>query len=561
MSMMPFDTTPTPPQGATASSREDRDWWRGAVIYQIYPRSYFDTNGDGIGDLDGIAEKLDYVAGLGVDAIWLSPFFPSPMKDFGYDVSDHCDVDAMFGTMESFDRLLAGAHARGVRVLIDLVLSHTSNRHPWFAESRRDRSNPKADWYVWADPKPDGTPPNNWLSIFGGPAWAWDSARRQYYLHNFLDSQPDLNFHCEAVQDAVLDIARFWLDRGVDGFRLDTVNMYTHDRALRDNPPMPPGKQVNGVPASNPYAFQDPIHNINRPENLGFIARLRALTDSYGATTTVGELGAVTDMYSAIAEYTAPGYLHMAYSFDLMTTEISAARVRRIAEQMRAEGPQAWPNWALSNHDVERVMTRWGLHDAHEAAPVLVAMVTSLRGSACLYQGEELGLPEAEVAYEDLQDPYGIRFWPDFKGRDGARTPMPWCDAPDLGFSTARPWLPAPPAHRDLAVSRQSQDPQSPLNRVRRYLAWRKTLPVLRNGDIRFFDAPEPVLVFRRERAGEALLCAFNLGAAAVALDLGAALDGATATPLAPGGFEQGARLDGVTLRLDGWAAAYVHCA
>lgn len=563
MTMTPFDTPTPPPQGGettteTFAQADAGDWWRGAVIYQIYPRSFRDTNGDGIGDLAGVAEKLDYIAALGVDAIWLSPFFPSPMKDFGYDVSDYCDVDAMFGTLESFDKLVAGAHEQGLRVLIDLVLSHTSDQHPWFKESRTRRDNPKADWYVWADAKVDGTPPNNWLSIFGGSAWAWDSGRRQYYLHNFLDSQPDLNFHNEEVQQALLDTARFWLDRGVDGFRLDTVNMYTHDAALRDNPPLPAGKQLNGVPESNPYACQEPVHNINRPENLGFIERLRAVTDAYGATTTVGELGVVTDMYAAIAEYTAPGRLHMAYSFDLMTTEISAGRVRWIGERMRAQGLQSWPNWALSNHDVERVMTRWGLHDAHEAAPVLVAMVTSLRGSACLYQGEELGLPEAELSFEDLQDPYGIRFWPDFKGRDGARTPMPWTDSPDLGFSLGRPWLPAPPAHQAFAVSRQDADAQSPLNRARRFLSWRKSVPVLLTGDIAFHDAPEPALVFRREDGADRVLCAFNLGAKALSLDLHDWMAGTAPEHLEAGGFEGCSSLAGTTLTLEGWGAAYV---
>ncbi|MEM9268958.1 MAG: alpha-amylase family glycosyl hydrolase, partial [Pseudomonadota bacterium] len=270
----------------------DPDWWRGAVIYQIYPRSFQDSNGDGIGDLRGIIDRLPYVASLGVDAIWISPFFTSPMEDFGYDVSDYRDVDPMFGTLGDFDALIERAHGLGLRVMIDLVLSHTSAQHPWFEESRQSRDNPKSDWYVWADPNLDGTPPNNWLSIFGGSAWAWDGTRRQYYLHNFLASQPDLNFHCEAVQDALLDVARFWLEQGVDGFRLDTINFYVHDKDLRSNPALPvEARNATIAPDVNPYNYQDHLYDKNRPENLAFLRRLRAVMDDYPDTAAVGEVG------------------------------------------------------------------------------------------------------------------------------------------------------------------------------------------------------------------------------------------------------------------------------
>lgn len=493
----------------------DTLWWRGAIIYQIYPRSFFDTNGDGIGDLAGITHKLDYVARLGVDAIWLSPFFVSPMDDFGYDVADYCDVDPMFGTLEDFDALVSEAHDRHIRVLIDLVLSHTSDRHPWFAESRKSRDNARADWYVWADPKPDGTAPNNWLSIFGGPAWEWDTTRRQYYMHNFLASQPDLNYHNPAVQDAVLDVARFWLERGVDGFRLDTVNKYVHDRELRDNPPTPKGMRLT-VDDGNPVSLQQPLYNINRPENLAFVERLRSLLDEYPGTTTVGEIGNRAIEGPELGQYTAPGRLHMAYGFDLLHGPIRAATVREALERTAGHGA-TWTSWPFSNHDVTRVVTRSGL--GLEAAPVLLQLMLCLGGSPTLYQGEELGLPEADVPFDFLQDPYGRRFWPEIKGRDGCRTPMPWSGAlPHAGFSAAMPWLPVDHHHIALAVDRQEVDETSPLNRARAFIHWRREQPALRLGKLTFHDAPPGTLLFSRATESEALLCAFNLSGEAVRL-------------------------------------------
>ena len=493
----------------------DPDWWKGAIIYQIYPRSFFDTNADGIGDLAGVTHKLDYVARLGVDAIWLSPFFVSPMDDFGYDVADYCDVDPMFGALEDFDQLVTEAHQRHIRVLIDLVLSHTSDRHPWFAESRKSRENAKADWYVWADAKADGTAPNNWLSIFGGPAWEWDTKRRQYYMHNFLASQPDLNYHTAAVQDAVLDVARFWLERGVDGFRLDTVNKYVHDRRLRDNPPAPEGMRLT-VDAGNPVSRQVPLYNINRPENLVFVERLRALLDEYPGTTTVGEIGNRVLEGPELAQYTAPGRLHMAYGFDLLQGPITADAVREALERTEAHGA-TWTSWPFSNHDVTRVATRAGL--GPEAAPMLLQLMLCLGGSPTLYQGEELGLPEADVPFDFIKDPYGRRFWPEIKGRDGCRTPMPWSGAlPHAGFSSAMPWLPVDHHHIALAVDRQEVDETSPLNVARAFIHWRREQPALRLGRLAFHDAPPGVLLFTRRTDAEALLCAFNLDAAVVSL-------------------------------------------
>lgn len=491
------------------------DWWRGAVIYQIYPRSFQDSNGDGIGDLPGITNRLEYIADLGVDAIWLSPFFTSPMDDFGYDVSDYKDVDPMFGTLADFKVMVEKAKSLGLKVMIDLVISHTSDQHPWFIESRQSRDNSKADWYVWADSKPEGSPPNNWLSIFGGSGWEWDSVRGQYYLHNFLTSQPDLNFHNEEVQVAVLDAAQFWLDLGVDGFRLDTVNFYFHDKELRDNPPRPEDVPITGVELSNPYSFQHHIYDKTRPENLVFLERLRGLMDSYPDTTLVGEIGADKDVIGTTAAYTVKDKrLHMAYSFDLLTENHSPAFLRKTIEAMEAGLDTGWPSWAISNHDVIRVATRWGKgKDISRFATLATALVTSLRGTPCVYQGEELGLEEADVPYELLQDPYGKRFWPKFKGRDGCRTPMPWeTEAANGGFSEVTPWLPVPEAHRKLAVSAQQAHPGSTLDKTRRFLKWRKSQPALQKGSIRFIDAPEGLLAFLREHDGETILCVFNLG-------------------------------------------------
>ena len=402
-------------------------WWRGAVIYEIYPRSFSDSNADGIGDLQGIIDRLDYVADLGVDAIWIAPFFKSPMADFGYDVADYRSVDPMFGSMDDFDRLLARAHSLGLRVIIDQVLSHTSNEHAWFRESRASRDNPKADWYVWADPKQDGTPPNNWLSIFGGVAWRWEPRRRQYYLHNFLSSQPDLNFHNPQVRRAVLDNLRFWLDKGVDGLRLDAINFCFHDPLLRDNPPKPVEQRIaRAFSPENPYAYQYHHHDNTRPENLQFLNELRALLDDYPGTAALGEVSS-EDSLATMAEYTSGDRLHMAYSFELLSDDSSAAHIRATVATLEDRMSEGWPCWALSNHDVRRVVTRWGgARPSRALAIQLLAMLCSLRGSVCLYQGEELGLPEAELPFHALRDPYGIAFWPNFKGRDGCRTPMPW---------------------------------------------------------------------------------------------------------------------------------------
>ena len=491
----------------------DKDWWRGAVIYQIYPRSYQDSNGDGIGDLLGIVQRLPYIASLGVDAVWISPFFTSPMKDFGYDVSDYCDVDPMFGSLADFDALVDTAHRLGVRVIIDLVLSHTSDQHPWFIESRASRDNPKADWYVWADPKPDGTPPNNWLSIFGGSAWQWDTRREQYYLHNFLVEQPDLNFHTPEVQQALLESTRFWLDRGVDGFRLDTINFYIHDKELRDNPALPPERRNNSIaPSVNPYNHQEHLYSKNQPENLEFLRRFRALLDEYPAAAAVGEVGDAQHGLEILGQYTAGDDLvQMCYAFEMLSAaEPTAARIADVFAQVDAVAADGWACWAFSNHDVMRHATRWNLTPA--AMRLFATLIMCLRGSVCIYQGEELGFGEADVPFEDLQDPYGIEFWPEFKGRDGCRTPMVW-ESTDQngGFSTGTPWLPISNEHLKHNVAEQEADPAAVLHHYRRAIAFRHAHAALRKGAQDTVQAAGDVVFFTRTLGKEKIFCAFNL--------------------------------------------------
>jgi alpha-glucosidase len=540
----------TPPAAAPA-----RSWWRGATIYQIYPRSFLDTNGDGIGDLPGILQKLDYVGSLGVDAVWISPFFKSPMADFGYDIADYRAVDPLFGTLADFEQIVAKAHALGLKVIIDQVLSHTSDQHAWFEESRQSRDNAKADWYVWADARPDGTPPNNWLSIFGGVAWQWEPRRGQYYLHNFLAQQPDLNFHNPQVQRASLDNLRFWLERGVDGLRLDAINFCFHDTRLRDNPPRPPHeRKATGFKNDNPYGYQWHRYNNTQPEMLPFLEELRRLLDEFPDTVALGEISS-DDSTATVAEYTQPGRLHMGYSFELLSNESSPAHIRTTVETLKRRAPESWPCWTVSNHDVERVVSRWGRNrpSLPHFATQLTALLCALRGSMCFFQGEELGLAEADVPFESLRDPYGIAFWPAFKGRDGCRTPMPWESGDRGGFSNANPWLPLPRQHLELSVAAQERDPSSALNGFRRLLAWRRSHPLLVTGDIEFLASTESVLAFRRFDAQGSLLAAFNLSPDAA----GVALPGLpVARAIGGHGLPEGT-LEGSTLTLPGHGVAF----
>ena len=489
------------------------------MIYQIYPRSYQDSNGDGIGDLKGIIGRLPYIASLGVDAIWISPFFKSPMKDFGYDVSDYCDVDPMFGTLADFDALVAEAHRLGLRVMIDEVLSHTADDHPWFKESRSSRDNPKADWYVWADAKPDGTPPNNWLSIFGGSAWQWDTRRQQYYLHNFLAEQPDLNFHNRQVQDALLDVTRFWLERGVDGFRLDTINFYFHSQGLENNPALPAEERNDQTaPAVNPYNYQDHLYDKSRPENLGFLERFRALLDEYPAAAAVGEVGDSQRGLEVVAAYTAGGNrVHMCYAFDFLAPE-------KISARQGAQGAGR-------------------VRQGRQRRLVMLGLLQPRRDAACLALGRRRSRPDrlsqGDLGAADVAARLGLplsgrgtgprRGRPRLRGSAGSlRHPLlagiqgprrlPHADGlgrrkPNGGFSTAKPWLPV----AEGAPVARGQPPAGRREIAARALPPLPRLPPrpsgARQGRHRVSGREGDAIVFARRDGNEQIVCAFNLGA------------------------------------------------
>jgi len=495
------------------------EWWRGAAIYQIYPRSFLDANGDGIGDLPGITQRLDYVASLGVDAVWISPFFTSPMADFGYDVADYRDVDPVFGTLADFDTLLARAHTLGLKVMIDLVFAHTSDQHAWFGESRAARNGPRADWYVWADARPDGTPPNNWQSVFAGPAWTWDARRRQYYMHQFLKEQPQLNVHNPAVQEALLDVLRFWLARGVDGFRFDALNHAMFDPALRDN-----GLAAgDDTPRTRPFDFQDRRHSQNHPDIVGFVERIRAACDAMrgpGVVFTVAEVGG-NHVAPLMRAYTAgKTRLSSAYSFDfLYAPDLTPARVMAALAGWHDGG--GWPSWAFDNHDAPRSLSRWCDAGASAAAReafarMEIALLAALRGNIFVFQGQELGLEQDEIPFHLLQDPEAIANWPLTLGRDGVRTPMPWADEPLGGFTPKGlggvPWLPLSARNTARAVAVQEAEPASLLGWTRHVLALRRGSAILRRGSFEDCQVAGDLLRFQRRHGDETITCAFNLG-------------------------------------------------
>jgi alpha-glucosidase len=501
-------------------------WWRGALIYQIYPRSFYDANGDGVGDLPGVTEKLDHVASLGVDAIWLSPFYTSPMRDFGYDIADHRNVDPVFGTIDDFDRLVRRAHTLGLKVIIDQVWGHTSTAHDWFKSSVVDRAGRTGDWFVWADPKADGAPPNNWLSVFGGPAWTWEPRRRQYYLHHFLSSQPALNLRCPTAVEALLDVARFWLDRGVDGFRLDALDFLLHDPARRDNPPAPPR---NGALPAKLFALQHHVHDMVQHDVPSLLKRLRALADTYPGTALLGEVSSQSGAFTRIADYTMDDVgIDMAYTLMPLRGDSVQSAITGALAQIEEAGDAGTVCWAFSNHDVERVASRWnpgrdrGLPPDPAFVEMLMGLLLSLRGTVCVYQGEELGLPDAVLDLADLQDPFGIAYFPEFRGRDGSRTPMPWEGGrPHAGFTTAaKPWLPVPAEHHRLSVAAAEADASSPLHTWRRLVARRRAHPALRYGTLHGIDLPAPLIGFERSHDRERILVVFNPGERSVCVSL-----------------------------------------
>jgi alpha-glucosidase len=519
------------------------DWWRGAVIYQIYLRSFADGNADGVGDLAGATERLGHVAALGADAVWLSPFYTSPMKDFGYDVADYTGVDPSCGTLADFDAFVDRAHALGLKVLIDQVWSHSSDAHPWFVESRADRTNPRADWYVWADAKADGSPPNNWLSVFGGSAWTWEPRRRQYYLHHFLSCQPQFNLRQPGVIAALFDAARFWLARGVDGFRLDAIDFLMHDPSLADNPP-----DLSAGGAARPFRMQRHLNDMLHGDNLKVLRGLNELLADWPGRATLGEVSSEHGAVARCTRYTAAAdrLLDMAYTLAVMKGAFSADEIAAAIAAQEAGHPEGWLCWAFSNHDVERVATRWhgGVAD-DRFSRLLMAMLLMLKGSICIYQGEELGLPDADLPLEALQDPFGRAFWPTMRSRDGARTPMPWShDRAHGGFTDGRPWLPVTAAHLARAVDLQAGEPGSMLETTRRLLAWRHSCAALVRGAIRVLPMPEGLLGIERTLGDETVRAIFNL------------TDEARTIPPLEAGFRE-ARLEGLPMAEGGVLPPY----
>jgi alpha-glucosidase len=477
-------------------------WWQGGIIYQIYPRSFMDANGDGTGDLAGILARLPYLKWLGVDAVWISPIFPSPMADFGYDVADYTDVDPLFGTLEDFDRLLRALHRSGIRVVLDYVPNHTSDRHPWFLESRRSRDNARRGWYIWRDPAPDGGVPNNWRSEFGGSAWAWDATTGQYYLHTYLEEQPDLNWHHPDVQQAMLEVLRFWFDRGVDGFRIDALRQVGKDPLLRDNPPNPDWR-----PAQGERHRLLPIHSADRPETLDIVRRIREVADSYADRVLIGELWVTIERL--MAYYGRQG-LHLPFNFHLITTPWNAPAVSALIDRYEAALPEgAWPNWVLGNHDRSRIASRVGRAQARVAAMLLL----TLRGTPTLYNGDEIGMCDVEIPAEAVRDPAG-RYAPGHEGRDPERTPLQWDPSPHAGFSSRTPWLPLAPDYQTVNVALQRRDPQSMLSLHRALIAIRRATPALVIGAYRLLYADDGLLIYDREEREARLRVALNLSGA-----------------------------------------------
>jgi alpha-glucosidase len=478
-------------------------WWQTAVIYQIYPRSFQDSNGDGVGDLPGITRRLDHLAELGIDAIWISPIFRSPMADFGYDIADYCDIDPLFGTLADFDQLLSRAHARGLRVILDLVPNHTSDRHPWFIESRSSRASPLRDWYLWRDPAPDGGPPNNWLSEFGGRAWERDEKTGQYYYHAFLAAQPDLNWRNPRVRAAIHDVMRFWFSRGVDGFRIDVIWHLLKDDLFRPNPENP--RYRAGDP---PHHRLIPLYTADFPGIEEIITELRAVADEFGDRLLIGEiylpLKRLVDYYGENLRG-----LHLPFNFSLLQTPWRAPAIARIVNEYEALLPRdGWPNWVLGNHDRPRIAGRVGAAQARIAAMLLL----TLRGTPTLYYGDEIGLPQVAIPLDRVRDPYEKNVPGMGLGRDGARTPMQWDGGTNAGFSTAEPWLPltddAPTRH----VAAQRVDPRSLFNLHRDLIALRRARPALQLGWYRPIFARGDCLMFAREHGDERILVALDLG-------------------------------------------------
>ena len=475
-------------------------WWQHGIVYQVYPRSFQDTNGDGVGDLPGIHRRLDYLASLGVDAVWISPIYPSPMADFGYDVADYCDIDPLFGTLADFDALVAEAHARGLKVILDFVPNHTSDRHPWFLDSRSSRKSAKRDWYIWRDGKPDGAPPNNWISHFGGPAWTFDEATGQWYLHSFLRQQPDLNWRNADVRAAMYDALRFWLDRGVDGFRVDVIWLLIKDEALRDNP-LNPTWQPPGAEIGKLIQF----YNADRPEVHDVIAEMRAVLDEFNERVLIGEIYLPLERLVTYYGKELKG-AQLPLNFQLLETAWNARAIAKAIEDYERLLPSGgWPNWVLGNHDWPRIAARVGERQARVAAILLM----TLRGTPTIYYGDEIGLSRVEIPPEAVQDPWGIN--EPGQGRDPSRTPMQWDGGPQAGFTSGKPWLPLSDDHAARNVAALEADAGSVLNLYRALIALRRAHRALSVGAFRLRAVDDDVLVYERSSGDERLVVALNL--------------------------------------------------
>lgn len=487
----------------------DEFWWRHGIFYQIYPRSFQDSNADGVGDIKGIIGRLPYLRALGVDAVWLSPIFPSPMADFGYDVSDYCGVDPLFGAMADFDALVSAAHSGGLKIILDLVPNHTSDRHPWFVASRRSRDNPMRDWYIWREPGADGGPPNNWLSEFGGSAWQYDDGTRQYYYHAFLAQQPDLNWRHPAVRRAIYDVMRFWLRKGVDGFRVDVIWHLIKDAAFRDNPPNPDYRE--GRP---PHERILPVHSADQPEVHDVIAEMRRVIGEFDARVLIGEIYLPLERLVTYYGKDLAG-AHLPFNFALLSAPWNARSIEKIILEYESVLPAgAWPNWVLGNHDRPRVTSRVGRDQARIAAMLLL----TLRGTPTLYYGDEIGMHQVAIAPDQVSDPFEKNVPGIGVGRDGCRTPMQWDATPFAGFSTSTPWLPLSDDFPRENVVNLDADSRSILSLYKALIGLRKKLPQLTSGDYVPIAAQGDLLLYRRQSEGSAVVVALNLGAEPVSI-------------------------------------------
>ncbi|HOH92062.1 MAG TPA: alpha-amylase family glycosyl hydrolase [Anaerolineaceae bacterium] len=480
-----------------------RLWWKDGIIYQIYPRSFKDTNADGIGDLAGIIDSLDYIKDLGVDAIWLSPIYPSPDKDFGYDVADYLTIDPKYGNLQDFDHLIAEAHKRDLHIIMDLVLNHTSDQHRWFVESRKSPDNPYHDWYLWRDPAPDGGPPNNWLSHFGGPGWEYDRYLNKYYFHMFEKYQPDLNWRNPEVRAMVMKIFRYWLDKGVDGFRLDVFNAYYKDADLRDNP------RKKGL-ARRPFEAYEHIYDKSQPEMMDVVKEIRSILDEYPERYVVGETFLEGSTYART--FVGKDRFHAAFDFNFASRPWNAKAFGTAIQYWDAlHGDEAWPNYFFNNHDVPRSATRYTNNEDDSRLKLLATMLLTVRGTPYIYYGEEIGMRDIKVARKDIQDPPGKRYWPFYKGRDGCRSPMQWNATVNAGFGTGKSWLPVHPNHTVRNVANQQSSPASLLNFYKALIQVRRKHPSLHAGDIQLIPVDNQyLLVYLRRLPEETSLVILN---------------------------------------------------